>query len=170
MTGHLLQHLDAVLQRYGYLAVAVNIFGESFGVPLPGESLVIAASLLCRRHVMSPFPLALVVCAAAFLGDNVGYALGRHGGRALVLRWGRWIGITRGRLAIVERVVHRYGAPVIVVARFVVGLRQLNGVVAGLANLSWQRFAPANLAGAVIWAAVWSLLPYYFAGFVQRFL
>lgn len=160
----ILEHLDPLLRRYGYGLIAVTTFGESFGLPLPGESAIVAASALCRRGVMSPWILMQVVAVSAFLGDNVGYLIGRTGGRRLVLRLGHWIHVTPGRLAWVERHVGRWGAWVIVVARFIVVLRQLNGIVAGVANMKWTHFAAANAVGAILWGAFWSLMPYYFVG------
>lgn len=165
---HLLDHIDPLLRQYGYGFIAIITFGEAFGLPLPGEIAIIAASALCQRGSMSPTLLALVVAVSAFAGDNVGYLIGRFGGRPLVLRLGRHIGITPQRMGRVESAFCRYGAWMVVVARFVVVLRQLNGVVSGIAGLPWARFAVANAAGAVIWACVWSYAPFFLTSAFTR--
>ena len=96
------------------------------------------------------------------LGDNIAYAVGRFGGRRLIVRYGARIGITGGRLAKVETFFRRYGGQVVLAARFFAVLRQLNGIVAGSVGMSWWRFVAYNAVGAALWVGAWGFGAYYF--------
>ena len=152
---------DPYLREYGYAAVFVAIFVESFGVPAPGESLLISAAVLAGKGHMDMAAVVPIAWAAAVLGDNVGYAIGRFGGRRLVLRLGSRIGLTLARYERVEAFFARFGVWVVVVARFVVAARQLNGLVAGTASMPWWKFLIANAIGAALWVGVWSFGGHY---------
>jgi len=155
---HLLRALDPLLRQYGYLAVFAAIFLEDFGVPMPGETLLIAAALLASRGSFNIFILIVTAWSAAVLGDNVGYAIGRFGGRRLVLRFGRYLLITDSRLGRSEKFFESRGALVVVIARFIEILRQLNGIIAGIAGMRWWRFLVYNAVGAALWVGFWSVL------------
>jgi membrane protein DedA with SNARE-associated domain len=94
------------------------------------------------------------------IGDSLGYLIGRTGGRPLVLRFGRYLRLTPGRLDRVEMFMARQGPKVVVVARFVEGLRQLNGIVAGVTGMPWPRFVLFNAIGAAAWVATWTTAGY----------
>ena len=85
------------------------------------------------------------------LGDNIGYAVGRFGGRRLIVRYGARIGLTESRLAMVEAFFQRHGGEVVLVARFFAVLRQLNRIVAGSVGMGWWRFLAYNAVGAALW-------------------
>jgi membrane protein DedA with SNARE-associated domain len=104
--------------------------------------------------------VVLVGFIAAVLGDNVGYAIGHFGGHALVLRFGRYVFLTEERLGKAEGFFARHGGKVVTIARFIEGLRQANGIVAGLAEMRWRSFLVFNMLGAAIWVAVWSAVGY----------
>lgn len=150
--------LAPVLDHYGYLAVGVLLFLEDFGVPAPGETVLIAAAVYAGAGRLN---LALVVAVgvlAAIAGDNVGYAIGRYGGRRLVERYGRYVGLTATRVQAAEGFFTRHGGKIIVVARFVEGLRQANGIIAGLSGMPWPRFLGFNVIGALLWVGLWTAL------------
>jgi membrane protein DedA with SNARE-associated domain len=100
--------------------------------------------------------VAVVAFVAAVTGDSLGYLIGRCGGRPLVLRFGRYVRLTPQRVDRVEGFMTRHGAKIVVVARFVEGLRQLNGIVAGMSRMTWPRFALFNAIGAAVWVTVWT--------------
>ncbi|HTP59239.1 MAG TPA: DedA family protein [Spirochaetia bacterium] len=156
--AHLLRTLQPYLQHYGYFAVFFSIFLEDFGVPMPGETLLIAGALLASRGSFNIYLLLITAVCAAILGDNVGYAIGRFGGRRLVLRYGRYVLATPARLAHAERFFQSRGAVIVVAARFFEILRQLNGIIAGISGMRWWRFLAYNAAGAILWAGFWSIL------------
>ena len=151
---------EPFLRDYGYWAVLAAILLEDFGLPVPGESVLIAAAALAGRGKMH---IALVLVAAwvgAVIGDNIGYGIGHFGGRRLVVRYGRRVLITDARLARAEGFFGRYGGAVVLGARFVVVLRQLNGIVAGTMKMPWWRFLAFNAAGATLWVGFWGMLAY----------
>ncbi|MEV6844572.1 DedA family protein [Actinoplanes sp. NPDC051411] len=152
--------LSALATRYGYLGVALTVFVEGFGVPAPGETAIIAGAGAAGHGRLNIVVVALVAFAAAVCGDSIGYLIGRAGGRPLVLRYGRLVRLTPQRFARVEAFMHRHGAKVVAAARFVEGLRQLNGLVAGAPGMSWPRFVLFNAIGAALWVGVWSTLGY----------
>jgi len=162
MTGieHYAALAEPYLREYGIFAVFIVVCLESFGVPLPGESLVIASGLLASRGDMNIVLLVGAIWSAAVLGDSIGYAIGMLGGRRLILRHGARVGITEPRLAKVEGVFRRYGGEIVMVARFFVGLRQLNGLIAGTVAMPWPRFLLYNALGAALWTGVWGLGAY----------
>jgi membrane protein DedA with SNARE-associated domain len=155
-----LAHLAPLLDHYGYLAVGVLIFVEDFGVPAPGETVLIAASIYAGFGRLNIVILGVIAVAAAVAGDNVGYLIGRIGGRRLVHRWGRYVLLTPERFERAERFFVRRGAIVVTVARFIEGLRQTNGIIAGTIGMPWPRFLVFNALGAVLWVAVWTGLGY----------
>jgi membrane protein DedA with SNARE-associated domain len=145
------------LDRYGYAAVFGALLLESFGLPLPGETMLIAGALLAAQGGLRLVPLLVTAWAAAVLGDNIGYAVGRFGGRRLIVRYGARIGITESRLARVEAFFQRYGGEVVLIARFFAVLRQLNGIVAGTVGMVWWRFLAYNAVGAALWVCAWGI-------------
>jgi len=157
MTGleHAIAWIEPYVHDYGVWAVFGVVFFESFGAPVPGESLVIGSALLAAKGDMHIGPLLGAVWLGAVLGDNVGYAIGLFGGRRLVLRYGARVGITEPRLARVEAFFRQFGGEIVLVARFFVLLRQLNGITAGTVAMPWAKFLLYNALGAALWTAVW---------------
>ncbi len=148
------------LDNFGYLAVAALIMLEDFGVPAPGETVLIAAALYAGTGRLSIVSVGMIAVLAAVAGDNIGYAIGRYGGRALVLRFGKYVRLTSERFAKAEGFFARQGGKIVVIARFVEVLRQLNGIIAGVVGMSWPRFLIFNTIGAVLWVGTWATLGY----------
>jgi len=155
-----LAHLAPLLDHYGYLAVGGFITLEDFGVPVPGETILIAAAVYAGAGRLNIVAVGLIAVAAAVVGDNIGYAVGFFGGRALVLRFGKYVLLTGERLDKAERFFERYGGAVVAGARFIEGLRQANGIVAGTIRMPWPRFLVFNMLGAVLWVGVWASVGY----------
>jgi membrane protein DedA with SNARE-associated domain len=152
--------LAPILDRYGYLAVAGFVLLEDFGVPVPGETILIAAAVYAGAGQLNVVVVGILAVVAAVVGDNIGYALGRFGGRALVLRFGRYVFLTEKRLDAGERWFDRHGGKVVVIARFVEGLRQANGWIAGITGMHWLRFVAFNALGALLWVGTWVTVGY----------
>lgn len=155
-----LHSLAPLLDHYGYLAVALLVLIESFGPPLPGETVIIAASIYAGAGTLNIWAVAVVAFTAAVLGDNIGFLIGHRGGRALVERYGRYIGVTPKRFATAEDFFLRHGHWIVFVARFVEGLRQLNGIIAGTSGMRWRTFAVSQSLGAAVWVGCWSAIGY----------
>lgn len=153
--------LEPLLNSYGYLAVFALVFAEDFGVPVPGETILIAAAVYAGAGRLNIVVVFVIAFAAAVLGDNLGYVIGRKGGRAAVLRWGKYVLLTPERLDAAEGFFARHGGKIVTVARFIAGLRQANGIVAGLTRMHWLRFLAFNAFGAALWVGAWAT-----AGFV----
>ncbi|MBL7257331.1 DedA family protein [Paractinoplanes lichenicola] len=151
-----------ILDRWGYYAIAGVIGVESFGVPAPGQTIMVAAAIYAGAGRMSIFAVAAISFVAAVLGDNIGYWIGVRGGRKLALRWGRYVFLTPERLARAEGFFARRGGRVVMVARFIDGLRQLNGVIAGITAMPWRTFLIYNAIGAALWVGVWTTVAYLF--------
>ncbi len=155
-----LASLAPLLNSYGYLAVGGVLFLEDFGIPVPGETILIAAAVYAGAGSLNIAVVVGIAVLAAVAGDNVGFAIGHLGGRRLVERFGRYVLLTPARLETAERFFTRHGGKIIVVARFVEGLRQTNGILAGLTGVPWRRFLVFNTLGAVLWVGVWASLGY----------
>jgi membrane protein DedA with SNARE-associated domain len=165
---HYLDIAQPYLQHYGYAAVFGVVVIEGFGIPAPGQTLIIAGALLSSEGHMHIAWLSLVAWSAAVIGDNIGFAIGHFGGRRLVLHKGRYIGVSESRLRKVERFSQRWGGGVVIIARFFDVLRQLNGVVAGIAGMSWWRFLLFNAIGAALWVGVWAVGVYYLGRHMEQ--
>ncbi|MEV6795003.1 DedA family protein [Streptomyces sp. NPDC051320] len=152
--------LAPLLDDYGYLAVGVVICIEDFGVPVPGETILIAAAVYAGAGQLNIILVAVIAVLAAVLGDNIGYLIGRTGGRAFVHRWGRYVFLTPARFQKAEDFFTRHGGKVVTVARFIEGLRQANGIIAGTSGMPWRRFLVFNTLGAVLWVGLWASLGY----------
>ncbi|WP_255955119.1 DedA family protein [Streptomyces odontomachi] len=152
--------LAPLLDRWGYLAVGGLICAEDFGIPLPGETVLIVASVYAGAGRLNVFGVACIAWCAAVVGDNIGYLIGRTGGRRLVERFGRYVFLTPERMARAESFFTRHGGKVILAARFIEGMRQANGIIAGMAHLAWPRFLFYNALGAALWVGTWVALGY----------
>lgn len=158
-----LQSLAPILDHYGYLAVGGLVMLEDFGVPVPGETILIAAAVYAGTGRLNIVAVVLVGIIAAIIGDNIGYAIGRFGGHSLVLRFGKYVFLTQERLDKTEKFFDRHGGKVVTIARFVEGLRQANGIVAGITEMPWAKFVAFNALGALLWVSFWSSVG-FFAG------
>jgi membrane protein DedA with SNARE-associated domain len=152
--------LAPLLNNWGYLAVGGFLVLEDFGIPVPGETILIAASVYAGAGRLNVILLGIVGIVAAVIGDNIGFAIGHFGGRRLALRWGKFVFLTSERLDKAESFFDRHGGKIIVVARFIEGLRQANGIAAGITGMHWRRFLFFNAIGAALWVSVWVTLGY----------
>ena len=155
-----LAHLAPLLTHYGYWAVGAVVLVEDFGVPAPGETILIAAGVYAGAGQLNVVAVAVIAFAAAVVGDNIGYLIGHTGGRAFVHRWGRYVFVTPERFQKAEEFFARHGGKIVVVARFVEGLRQVNGIIAGTSGMPWPRFLVFNAVGAALWVGLWTSLAY----------
>lgn len=161
-----------VLQRFldayaaiGYWALFFGVMLENAGLPVPGETALLVAGYLASPHggsQLSVWAVMAVAVAAAVIGDNVGFWLGRVFARRRLARGKRFLFLTPERFRKAEVYFHRYGAATVFFGRFVALLRIAAGPAAGAAGMPWPRFLAANAAGAAVWVAVITALGYYF--------
>jgi membrane protein DedA with SNARE-associated domain len=164
MSQHLpgvLHSLEPTLDHYGYAAVVGLVLVEDFGVPVPGETVLILGAVYAGTGRLNIALVALLGFAGALLGDNIGFAIGHFGGRRLVERYGRYVFLTPERLDKTTRFFDRHGGKIIILARFIEGLRQANGIIAGTTGMHWKRFVIFNAIGAALWVAVWTSIGYF---------
>ena len=144
----------------GYAAVALLIGAESSGVPVPGETSLIAAAVLASQGHLS-LPLVIAVAAVgAIVGDNVGYLIGRRGGRWLLTRRGRGKRRREQLLARGDAFFEHHGAKAVFFARWVPGLRMLAAWLAGTVRMPWPRFVLWNALGGISWATTIAIAAY----------
>src|SRR5258707_6206481 len=155
-----LNSLAGPLDHFGYWAILLFVMIEDFGVPVPGETILIAAAVYAGAGRLNVLAVGVAGFVAAVIGDNIGFAIGHYGGRALVLRWGRYVFLTEARLDKAEAFFNRHGAWIITVARFIEGLRQANGIIAGTTGMRWLRFLAFNALGAALWVGTWVSVGY----------
>ena len=152
--------LTDLFARYGYFVVFFGVLLENAGVPVPGETILLAGAVLARLGHLSIVSVVSIAVVGAVLGDNVGFLIGRRGGRRLLERHGRLLGLTGARLNQFDAFFARHGAKTVFIARFVTGLRVVGAVLAGASTLPWGTFLFFNAAGAVAWATTFGAVGY----------
>jgi membrane protein DedA with SNARE-associated domain len=161
--------LATPVQSYGYLAVCLAVGAEALGVPIPGETTLIAAGLYAgTTHRLSLVPLIIAAAAAAIIGDNVGYLIGRLGGYRLLRRYGRYVRVDEAKLKVGRYLFDRHGGKVVFLGRFVSVLRTYVSFLAGVNLMSWRRFLVYNACGGILWAALVSAGAYYLGSAIHR--
>ena len=163
------QTIDAWLESYGYLVVFLLVMVESIGVPVPGETALVAAALYAgSTHKLEIWWIIAAAIAGAIIGDNIGFSIGRYGGAKLLLRHGHRIRLHEGRLKIGIWLFRRHGGKVVFWGRFVAILRTWAAFLAGANHMEWPRFLVFNAAGAIVWATVYGVVYYVFGDAIKR--
>jgi membrane protein DedA with SNARE-associated domain len=151
------------LLAHGLWILFLLIAMESAGVPLPGETALIAAAVLSQRGQFHSIEVVIVVAAlAAIIGDNVGYWIGRKGGRALLRRTPIVRDAFEKALPPSERFFARHGPKTVFLGRFVAFLRITSAWLAGISHMRWWRFFFWNAAGGIVWATLVGVVAYKF--------
>jgi membrane protein DedA with SNARE-associated domain len=153
-----LNSLAGPLDHYGYWAIALLLLLENIGIPvIPGEFAMIAGAIFAGtgRAGLNIVVVGIVAVIASFAGAETGYLIGKYAGRELILHYGKYVLIKPHHLDRAEAVVSRYGGIVVVIARYIVGLREANGIIAGITRMRWLTFSMYNLIGACAWVATW---------------
>jgi membrane protein DedA with SNARE-associated domain len=151
-----------LINDYGLVLLFAVVALESFGVPLPGETALIVAGVAAARGHFSIVAVVAVAAAAAIIGDNAGYWLGRTGGRRLLERAPLVRRYASKLLPPAEKFFARHGAKTVFIGRFFSLLRVTAAWLAGISHMPWWRFLAWNAAGGVVWAALVGVISYYF--------
>jgi membrane protein DedA with SNARE-associated domain len=163
MGHHIFELLRDFFHDYGYWTVAIALLLENAGIPVPGETILLFASFLAYSERELHLPIIIIVATAACtIGDNLGYLIGRRGGRRLLARYQHIFRIRDKTIARGERLFARYGSLTIFFARFVFGMRIIAGPLAGVLHMEWKRFVLFNFLGAVVWVTVITVVGYFF--------
>jgi membrane protein DedA with SNARE-associated domain len=156
-----------LFREHGLLVVFIPVFLETAGVPLPGETILLLAGVAASTGDLQLVPAIVVASIAAILGDNVGYAVGRYGGRRLVVRLAHF-GRVDQSLGWGERFFERHGGKTVFMARWIAGLRIFGAWIAGMVHMPWRKFALWNALGGITWATSVILAGYLFAKSLGR--
>ena len=149
--------------RYGYAVVFFGVFLENTGLPVPGETALLAGAAMANFGRLSLPWVIVTAVGGAVLGDNLGFFIGRRYGRGLVERFGSRLGLTRARLEQFDRFFDRHGGRTVFIARFITGLRVFGAVLAGASGLPWPSFIFYNAAGAIAWSTAIAIAGYSLA-------
>jgi membrane protein DedA with SNARE-associated domain len=155
---HLIAHLIHV---YGLLTVAAIVGLECIGVPLPGETALLAAAIYAgTKHDLNIVAVILTAAGAAIVGRMIGYVLGHEFGYWLLLRYGNYVGMTPSRIKLGQYLFLRHGGKIVFIAQFVPVLRTFAGIFAGANVMPWRDFLIANAVGSTIWATMYGCAAY----------
>lgn len=164
-----LHTIEGLFQTYGYTVIIIGIMLESMGLPLPGESLMIAAALYAATtHKLNIFLLVPLAAVGAIAGDQVGYFAGRWIGYRVLARWGRKLGITDERLELGRYLFSRYGGAVVFLGRFVAILRTFAALLAGANRMPWHSFLMWNALGGIGWTSLYGFGAYLLGDIAKR--
>ena len=163
--------LDVVSQwvsHYGYVLVAVFLFIEGAGLPVPGETALVTAAALAGRGTLSLVGVIIAGCIGTIVGGHAGYWIGFKGGHRFIEKHGRWVGLTPERLQKTHRFFQHHGAKTVLLGRFVAFVRSFVGIFAGLSEMAVPTFATYNAIGGIVWVATFSVLGYAFGRNLPR--
>ncbi|MEU3548559.1 DedA family protein [Streptomyces longwoodensis] len=155
-----LAHLEPLLDKGGYAALALLVGLDNALIPVPGQTMLIVAAVYAGTGRMNVIAVVLVAWAAATAAAEAAYLLGRRQGSVLINRYGHYVRLTPQRYARAESFYRRRGTSIVCAARFVDVLRQTNGLLAGANHLPHASFSAANAVGAAAWAGAWTALGY----------
>jgi membrane protein DedA with SNARE-associated domain len=154
-------YLESLLHTYGYAAIFTIIALENAGLPLPGETILITSAIFAATTgELNIFAIVAAAAVAAFSGSVVGFAIGRYGERHLLHRYAHYLHIDERDLRLGRYLFQRYGGRVVLVARFVAFLREIDSLLAGLNRMRWRRFLACSGAGAAAWSATFGFGAY----------
>jgi membrane-associated protein len=149
------------VSNVGYPLLFLLVMGESSGVPIPGETALITAGVLASQGKLQIEVVIVLAACAAIVGDNIGYVIGRKGGRWLLERPGRFYRQRQDVLRVGEPFFQRHGSKAVFFGRFVLGLRVWASWLAGATRMHWARFVLWNALGGIVWATGVGLIAYF---------
>ena len=150
----LVHHLHGYIATYGYLAILVIVGMESAGIPMPGETVLVASAILAGQGELHLLGVIGAAVAGAIIGDNCGYWVGREFGFPIAYRYGRYIKLDERRLKLGQYLFLKQGGKVVFFGRFVAVLRTWAAFLAGVNRFNWERFFLFNAAGGIVWASI----------------
>lgn len=149
-----------IIKEYGYLGLGIGMLMEFTGLPFPGELALGFAGFLIWREILFFAPAWSVVLASSWLGSMLAYFLGVRLGRPFILHYGRYVGLNEKKITQAENWFSRHRVAVLVLGRFISGVRPLSAYVAGMAGMSWLPFSILSFLGTAIWTSTYLYLGY----------
>ena len=159
--------IEEWVRTWGYLAVFFPLVLETAGIPFPGETILLIASAASARGVLNPFAIAAIASLGVIIGDNIGFCIGRYGGRRLVDRLSH-IGHVEAGVVWGERFFEHHGGKAVILARWTAGLRIFGAWIAGMSTMPWRTFLMWNAIGGITWACTITAIGYTFGRSLQR--
>ena len=166
MHKHILEWIELFrpyVDDFGYLVLFLGVMAENASLPVPGETILIIASFYSHHGHLDLGYVILLATVGCILGDNISFYVGRRLGRPFILQYGKYLLITKKRLAFVEHFFEKHGDKTIFIQRWITGVRVIGALVAGTTQMPWPRFVLFNCLGAVTWVTAISLMAYIFA-------
>jgi membrane protein DedA with SNARE-associated domain len=154
-------NVEHLVEVFGYPLLFLVVMGESSGLPIPGETGLIAAGVLASAGKLEIGLVIPIAAAAAIVGDNIGYVIGRKGGRWILERPGRFYTQRQQVLLMGEPFFERHGPKAVFFGRFVLGLRVWASWLAGATEMPWRSFVLWNALGGIVWATAIGLIAYF---------
>ncbi len=166
-----LEHLPELVSNYGLIAIFTVILLESAGLPLPGETMLLTGAVLAGNGKgLDIFAVVATATAAAILGDNLGFWVGRRCRLKLLLRYGRYVHLDGSKLKLGQYLFLRHGGKIVFFGRFVALLRTFAAVLAGANRYDTRRFLMWNALGGIVWASLMGALGYLFGSQIENVL
>src|SRR5208283_2748555 len=147
-------NLHEYVATYGYLAIFAIVGLESAGIPMPGETILVAAAILAGQGKLHLWGVIGAAAAGAILGDNCGYWIGREFGFPIAYRYGRYVRLDERRLKLGQYLFLKHGGKIVFFGRFVAVLRAFAAFLAGVNRFNWEKFFLFNAAGGIVWASI----------------
>jgi membrane protein DedA with SNARE-associated domain len=161
------QQLIQDYREYAYVGIGTIVGLESMGIPLPGETILVAAAVYAAATGdLNIYAIVAATIIGSTIGDNLGYGIGRRYGYPLLLQHGKKINMTEDRIRLGQYLFLQYGATIVFIGRFIALLRILAAFLAGVNHMKWWTFLFANFTGAVLWASVFGFGGYAFGQLV----
>lgn len=160
------QHL---IHHYGYFGVFLIIFIEALGFPFPAETTLTISGIEWTKGAFHLVPLWIAGCLGNVIGSTIAYGIGRFLGRPIVLYFGRFIGITAARLDKANKHFERYEIAVVIIAKFIAGIRIIVPYLAGINRMKFWVFWPLNAASAIVWSGAFIIAGHYIGILWHRF-
>ena len=159
---NILKTLLELFKGYGYWIVFFGVMLENAGLPVPGETILLAAGYFASEGHFSITLVMVIATIGAVTGDNCGYWIGHKVGRNLLIKHGKYVMLTEARFRSMEIYFKSHGDKTVLVARFITGFRVFTALFAGASGMLWARFLLFNVLGAISWAVVITLLGFFF--------
>ena len=161
--------IEHLIHAYGLWVLFAVVTLEAIGIPMPGESALVATALYAgSTHDLGIVAVVAVAAAGAILGDNIGYLIGRRIGVPLVARFGRYVGLHEARLKVGQYLFLRHGGKIVFFGRFVALLRTFAALLAGINRMQWSHFLLMNALGGICWATIYGVGAYLFGAEIKR--
>ncbi|GMA62343.1 DedA family protein [Alicyclobacillus fastidiosus] len=162
----MIQHL---IHQFGYFGVFLITFIEAIGFPFPAETTLTLSGIEWTHGVFRLVPLWAAGALGNIVGSTIAYGIGRYLGRPIVLYFGKYIGITPARLDKANEHFQRYEYAVLVIAKFIAGIRILVPYLAGINRMRFWIFWPVNALSAIVWSGAFIIAGHYIGALVSRF-